>query len=254
MAKVHLERAAKKMKKWADAKRKDVQFEEGDLVMVKLMQHQRRKLAKLHKGLLRKYEGPFSVTKRVGKVAYKLALPPSMLIHPVFHVSLLKPFKKDEEDPRRAVDSRGPMPIPTTPPRAIQAILAHRVVPRKGDIPRHTEYFVRWAGLPDSEASWETESSMWNQQEAIQKYRMEELRTAPKFSGGGCNGAEFSTPQTSHEVQEGLDNLPQPGSSLEQARTSTRITRSMVRRQVEQFVALGWFTKQTNPESVQIVQ
>ena len=39
------------------------------------------------KKLLPRYEGPFQVTEKVGKVAYKLGLPPSMSqLNPVFHV------------------------------------------------------------------------------------------------------------------------------------------------------------------------
>ena len=37
-----------------------------------------------------KYFGPYKIIDRCGEVAYKLAIPSSSQIHPVFHVSQLK--------------------------------------------------------------------------------------------------------------------------------------------------------------------
>jgi hypothetical protein len=39
-----------------------------------------------------RYCGSFEILERIGSVAYMLALPASMSIHNVFHVSLLKKF------------------------------------------------------------------------------------------------------------------------------------------------------------------
>ena len=40
-----------------------------------------------------RYIGPFEVLKRVGEVAYELALPPGLSgVHLVFHVSMLKRY------------------------------------------------------------------------------------------------------------------------------------------------------------------
>ena len=44
-----------------------------------------------------RFIGPFEILSRVGEVAYKLALPPSLsAVHPVFHVSMLRKYILDE--------------------------------------------------------------------------------------------------------------------------------------------------------------
>jgi len=74
--KFNLTRAQQHMKVVADTKRKHVQFQVGDMVLVKLQpyrQHsvQLRKNQKL--GL--HYFGPFPITEQIGHVAYKTQLP-----------------------------------------------------------------------------------------------------------------------------------------------------------------------------------
>ena len=49
-----------------------------------------------------RFIGPFEILERVGTVAYRLALPPSMSgVHEVFHVSMLKKYTPD---PAHVVD------------------------------------------------------------------------------------------------------------------------------------------------------
>jgi hypothetical protein len=87
----HLNRANVRMKNQADKGRTERSFEVGDLVFLKLQPYIQSSLApRANQKLAFKFFGPFSVVQEVGSVAYKLALPPSSSVHPVFHVSQLK--------------------------------------------------------------------------------------------------------------------------------------------------------------------
>ncbi|KAK9664850.1 hypothetical protein RND81_14G073600, partial [Saponaria officinalis] len=141
------------MKKWADKHRRDVEFQVGDLVMVKLLPQQFKVFRQVHKGLLRKYEGPFPILNKVGKVSYKVKLPPKLKIHPVFHVSMLKPYHKDTEDPSRGETHRAPTAVVTSFEREVERIMADRVIRKRG-IPSYRELLVQWKGVPENEASW----------------------------------------------------------------------------------------------------
>jgi hypothetical protein len=45
--------------------------------------------------LAARFCGPFEILERIGPVAYMIALPASMFVHNVFHVSLLKKYIPD---------------------------------------------------------------------------------------------------------------------------------------------------------------
>ena len=51
----YLDKAARKMKKWADIRRRHVEYKEDDQVMIKLLPQQIKTLRKVHKGLVRRY-------------------------------------------------------------------------------------------------------------------------------------------------------------------------------------------------------
>ncbi|PKI56558.1 hypothetical protein CRG98_023084 [Punica granatum] len=121
-----------------------------DLVLVKLHQILRHKL--VHKGLVQSYKGPFLVIERVGKVAYKLELPKKLKLHPMFHVSMLKPYHANEEDTSRGEPQRAPLGAKATYNRCIEAILANRVLRKRYRKPKH-EYFIYWKGLPETKMS-----------------------------------------------------------------------------------------------------
>ena len=67
-------------------------FQPGDLVWLSL---KNVKSLRPSRKLDYKNAGPFKVLKAIGKYAFRLELPKSMKIHPVFHVSLLAPVAQD---------------------------------------------------------------------------------------------------------------------------------------------------------------
>ncbi|GJS67961.1 putative reverse transcriptase domain-containing protein [Tanacetum coccineum] len=95
--KQRMQAARDRQKSYADLKRKPMEFQVGDKVMLKVSPW---------KGVVRfgkrgklnpRYVGPFKVIERVGEVAYKLELPEELSrVHHTFHVSNLKKCHADE--------------------------------------------------------------------------------------------------------------------------------------------------------------
>ncbi|GJX34814.1 putative reverse transcriptase domain-containing protein [Tanacetum coccineum] len=97
LIKQRIQAAQDRQKSYADLKRKPMEFEVGDRVMLKVSPW---------KGVVRfgkrgklnpRYVGPFKVLAKVGKVAYRLELPQELSrVHHTFHVSNLKKCYADE--------------------------------------------------------------------------------------------------------------------------------------------------------------
>ncbi|KAK8700610.1 hypothetical protein V6N13_019001 [Hibiscus sabdariffa] len=91
-----LKQAFDRHKAYADTKRRDIRYEVGDKVFLKVSPW-KKVLRFGKKGKISpRYIGPFEVIKKVGPVAYRLALPPEFdKIHNVFHVSMLRRYQLD---------------------------------------------------------------------------------------------------------------------------------------------------------------
>ena len=107
----------------------------GDLVWLKT--NNLSLPASLTKKLAPRWVGPFPILQVISKNSYRLQLPPSWRLHPVFNVNQLKPHSGG----RPAVEP----PVFTTedgPEFEVESILRHR-------IGRHSrlELLIRWKGF-----------------------------------------------------------------------------------------------------------
>ncbi|SGY19858.1 BQ5605_C017g08353 [Microbotryum silenes-dioicae] len=94
--------------------------------------------------------GPFRIQRIISPAAFKLELPASMKIHPVFHVSLLKLYQAN------SLASRCSNPPP--PPEIINGEEEYQVEQildsRNNRRSRRLEYFVDWTGYGPQDRQW----------------------------------------------------------------------------------------------------
>ena len=91
-----------RQKSYVDVRRRPLELEVGDHVFLKVMP--KRGVVRFDKRgkLSPRFIGPFEILERIGTVAYRLALPPSMSgVHKVFYISMLRKYIPD---PAHVVD------------------------------------------------------------------------------------------------------------------------------------------------------
>lgn len=142
----HLLRAQDRMKRQADKGRSERVFAVGDKVFLKLQPYVQSSL--MHRAnhkLSFRFFGPYKILEKLGSVAYRLELPQSSSIHPVFHVSQLKLSPSDQQ-----VSSALPSDL-----QAFQVSL--RILQRRwssGDHPME-QGLIQWLHTPPELATWE---------------------------------------------------------------------------------------------------
>ena len=152
--------AQNRQKQYADTRRRDLEFTVGDKVFLKVSPMRGLKRFGKKGKLSPRYVGPYEILARKGKVAYQLALPPSMSsVHDVFHISLLKKYIKD------------PTHVLTVDVPELTEDLTFEVTPveitgRKVQQLRNRDIHyvkVTWRSKDLEEVTWEEENAMRNQ-------------------------------------------------------------------------------------------
>ena len=81
----------------ANIKRRDIDYNVGDKVFLKVSPWRKILRFGLKGKLSPKFIGPYEILERISPVAYRLALTPKLAkLHDVFHVSMLRRYRSDE--------------------------------------------------------------------------------------------------------------------------------------------------------------
>jgi hypothetical protein len=154
---------------YANKERQPHTFKVGDLVF---LNRKNIRTTRPTKKLDHKFFGPYRIIQQINDVAFKLKLPKTLKIHPVFHVSLFKP-----KDPDTILPPTQPPPDPISiddhTEYEVEAILDSRKF-------RNTvRYYIHWKGYDEQERSWEPYDQLGNCKDLLQEYH-ERNPTKPK--------------------------------------------------------------------------
>ena len=130
VAKSYLDKVTKKIKRWASKRRRPAKFIVGDSVLVRLTRKEHR------------YEGPFEIVRKVGKMSYEVNLPPKFKTHPVFHARTLKLYHRDMGNPSHGTSTQAPTRVLTPYDREAECVKTEKVIRRQG-VPPCRGYVVK---------------------------------------------------------------------------------------------------------------
>ncbi|GJW81608.1 putative reverse transcriptase domain-containing protein [Tanacetum coccineum] len=207
LIKQRMQAAQDRQKSYADRKRKPMEFEVGDRVMLKVSPW---------KGVVRfgkrgklnpRYVGPFRVLAKVGKVAYRLELPQELSrVHHTFHVSNLKKCYADEPlvMPLEGIHVDDKLQFVEEPVEIMEREIKRL---KRSRIPLVK---VRWNSRRGPEFTWEREDSFKKKYPHLFTNRASSstTRSIRHESLGGADDEEISEGGIPRVIVLGYDGLP----------------------------------------------
>ncbi|KAL0534283.1 hypothetical protein IC582_028572 [Cucumis melo] len=149
--------AQNRQKSYADVRQKDLEFDVGDKVFLRVAPMRGVLRFEKRGKLSPRFVGPFEILERISPVAYRVAFPPSLsTVHDVFHVSMLRKYVPD---PSHVVDYE-PLEIDENLSYTEQPV---EVLAREVKMLRNREIplvKVLWRNHRLEEATWEREDDM----------------------------------------------------------------------------------------------
>ncbi|GKA37364.1 hypothetical protein Tco_0723929 [Tanacetum coccineum] len=202
VAKEKLKEARSRQKSYADKHRRDLEFQVGDRLFLKVSPFRGVKRFGIKGKLSPRFIGPFKILERIGEVSYRLALPVSLLrgyhyvsllrgyhYHPLHVASYpfdqIQPDMSLSEEPESILDRQ-------------ERVMRNKVIP-----------FVKilWKNHPEREATWETEESM----------RANRIAIVSNNKGNEANAVKASVVWIYQAKDKNKAKTTKPGMRLERA-------------------------------------
>lgn len=98
--------------------------------------------------LVTKYYGPYKIIDKIGKCVYKLELPTTSVVHPVFHVSLLKSAVSAECE----ASVLPPSPLVTSSLKPM--VILDRRSMKRGNVAA-TQWLIHCSNSSPADTTWE---------------------------------------------------------------------------------------------------
>jgi len=159
-----LKLAQERQTKYANESRRDEIYQKGMKVLLSTANiHDEINKGRPTKKLNPRWIGPYEIIDVISTTAYKLQLPSNLRIHPVFHISLLKPHQTTDEF------------IRTTPPPPIININDHdeyevETILDMKTVRKKRMFLIKWKGYPIYDATWEPENNLTNCHEMLEEF------------------------------------------------------------------------------------
>jgi hypothetical protein len=149
--------AQSRQKSYADNRRRELSFKEGDFVYLKVSPMHRVKRFQVKGKLALRFVGPYPIISRIGPAAYRLQLPESMSdIHNLFHVSQLRKCLKVPEShiKEETIQIQKDPQYREKPVKILDSAI------RKTQNSEVKLCKVQWSREGEEEATWESEDSL----------------------------------------------------------------------------------------------
>ena len=153
----NLKTAQSRQKSYADHRRRELTFEVGDFVYLKVSPIRGMRRFKVKGKLSPRFIGPYKILGRRGEVAYQLELPPQLSgVHDVFHVSQLKKCLRvpEEQLPVEELNVQEDLSYAEYPVKILET--SERVTRNR----RVRMCKVQWKHHSEEEATWEREDDL----------------------------------------------------------------------------------------------